>query len=138
MKFSILISSELYNLGLNVRVPTHMCTIITMVSKETISHYVHQNNRVFCTFLDASKAFDRVNYCKLFRILVERGLPPCVIRILINMYIAQQACVSSTFLGWCHLYSLTKRVIVVPLTYFLPLCVKLCFALNCLHAKVCC
>ena len=32
----------------------------------------------FYTFLDASKAFDRVNYCKLFRTLVERGLPPCI------------------------------------------------------------
>ena len=48
----------------------------------------------FCTFLDASKAFDRVNYCKLFRMLVARGLPPCIIRVLINMYVTQQACVS--------------------------------------------
>jgi len=25
--------------------------------------------------LDASKAFDRVHYCKLFRLLIKRGLP---------------------------------------------------------------
>ena len=44
--------------------------------------------------------FDGVNYFKLFRILVERGLPACIIRVLINMYIAQQALY---FLGWYYL-----------------------------------
>jgi len=37
-------------------------------------------------FLDASKAFDEVNYCKLFRLLIKRDLPACIIRVLINMY----------------------------------------------------
>ena len=37
-------------------------------------------------FLDASKAFDRVRYCTLFRSLVIRGLLAGVIRILINLY----------------------------------------------------
>ena len=31
---------------------------------------------------------------KLFRILVDRGLPSHIIRVLINMYVTQQACVS--------------------------------------------
>jgi len=44
-------------------------------------------HKTFCTFLDASKAFDRVNYCKLFRLLIKRDLPACIIRVLINMYI---------------------------------------------------
>jgi len=42
---------------------------------------------VFCTFLDVSKAFVRVNYCNLFRLLIKRDLPACIIRVLINMYI---------------------------------------------------
>jgi len=67
---------------------THMCT---MISKETLAYYASHNSRVFCTFLDASKAFDRVNYSKLFNILVDRDLSSYVIRILINMYITQQA-----------------------------------------------
>ena len=85
-----LCTSEL-QFGFKQHSSTHMCT---MVIKETISYYVHQNSSVFCTFLDASKAFDRVNYCKLFRRLMERGLPPYIIRVLINMYTAKQACVS--------------------------------------------
>ena len=37
---------------------------------------------------------DRVNYVKLFRILVKLGLPPYIITVLINMCFTQQACVS--------------------------------------------
>ena len=52
-----------------------MCT---MVLKETISYYITNNTTVFCTFLDASKAFDQVHYCKLFRLVLQRGLPACI------------------------------------------------------------
>ena len=38
--------------------------------------------------LDATKAFDRVNYVKLFCILVERALPSHIIRVLIICYSA--------------------------------------------------
>ena len=41
-----------------------------MVLKEAMAYYHCNNSSVFCTFLDASKAFDRVNYCKLFRFLL--------------------------------------------------------------------
>jgi hypothetical protein len=42
---------------------------------------------VFCTFLDATKAFDGANYCKQFGLLLKRGLPACIIRILNNFYV---------------------------------------------------
>jgi len=58
----------------------------TVVLKETLSYYVKNKSSVFCTFLDASKAFDRVNYCKLFLLLIQRGLPACFITTLINLY----------------------------------------------------
>jgi hypothetical protein len=85
-----LISSDL-QFGFKQNSSTSMCT---MVLKETISYYVKNNTPVFCTFLDASKAFDRVNYVKLFRLLVDRGLPAGIIRILINMYLGQSIRVS--------------------------------------------
>jgi len=34
--------------------------------------------------------FDRVHYCKLFRLLVKRGSPPAIVRILINLYTVNQ------------------------------------------------
>ena len=39
--------------------------------------------------LDASKAFDRVEYVKLFSDLRERKLCPTVLRLLMNMYVNQ-------------------------------------------------
>ena len=73
--------------GFKSKSSTNMCT---MVLKETISYYVNNHSSVFCTFLDASKAFDRVHYCKLFRLLIKRGLPPCIVRVLISLYTANQ------------------------------------------------
>jgi hypothetical protein len=61
-----------------------------MILKETVSYYIKNQSSVFCTFLDASKAFDRVQYCKLFRLLGKRGLPACIVRILINLYTANE------------------------------------------------
>ncbi|MBL0687060.1 MAG: hypothetical protein JJV94_04450 [Sulfurospirillum sp.] len=40
---------------------TSLC--ISMV-QETISYYVHNGTNVYGLLLDASKAFDQVNYCK--------------------------------------------------------------------------
>jgi len=36
--------------------------------------------------MDATKAFDRVTYSKLFRLLIDRDLPACIIRLLLNAY----------------------------------------------------
>jgi len=60
----------------------HSTSICTMVLKETINYYVTNNS--------SAKEFDRVHYCKLFRLLVKRGLPPCIVRILINLYNVNQ------------------------------------------------
>ena len=39
--------------------------------------------------LDASKAFDRVNYCKLYATLLKRNISPIVLRLLLFMYTHQ-------------------------------------------------
>ena len=44
---------------------------------------------MYITLLDASKAFDRVNYCKLFSKLLSRNLSPVVLRLLLYMYTNQ-------------------------------------------------
>ena len=64
-----------------------MCT---MVLKETIDYYMSNQFSVYCTFLDASKAFDRVNYSNLFRLLIRRGLPACIVRCLLVLYTSSQ------------------------------------------------
>ena len=39
--------------------------------------------------LDTSKAFDRVNYCKLFGELLKSDISPIVLRLLLYMYTSQ-------------------------------------------------
>ena len=41
---------------------------------------------MFVCFLDASKAFDRVDYSALFRKLVDRKFPAYIMRLLCNWY----------------------------------------------------
>ena len=40
----------------------------------------------FVLMLDASKAVDRVKYCKLFRELLKRAISPCIEIIIIHVY----------------------------------------------------
>ena len=60
--------------------------ICTMVLKETLSYYANNDETVYCTFLDATKAFDRVDCVKRFKLLVDRMLPPVSVRLLLYMY----------------------------------------------------
>jgi hypothetical protein len=54
--------------------------------KETVSYYLSNDSPVYCVMLDATKAFDRVNYCKLFNELQKRNLPVTFTRLMLNMY----------------------------------------------------
>jgi len=65
---------------------SHSTTMSTMVLKETLAYYTNDGGVAFCTMLDATKAFDRVDYCKLFRELLNRDLPEGYLRLLLNMY----------------------------------------------------
>jgi len=62
-----------------------MCSLVL---RETVEYYNHNQGTVFCTMLDATKAFDRIQYCKLFRKLLDRKLP-C--SIFVKLYTSQQA-----------------------------------------------
>ena len=63
------------------------------VLKEIIDAYRILNGSVFTCFLDASKAFDRVNHFTLFAKLSNREIPQYVIRIVSYWYENQQICV---------------------------------------------
>ena len=49
-----------------------------------------------CAFLDASKAFNRVNHSMLFKILIERNMPTCFVSKQ-NMNVKWGNCLSSPF-----------------------------------------
>jgi len=68
--------------GFKAKRSTSMCT---MVLKEVIAYY-STHGSLYCTMLDATKAFDRVDYCRLFRDLLDRDLPREYLRLMLNMY----------------------------------------------------
>ena len=56
---------------------------------ETVKYYNFNKSNVFVLMLDASKAFDRVNYYKLFGELLRRDISPIVLRLFLYMYTSQ-------------------------------------------------
>ena len=70
-----------------------MCT---MILNECFPYYVIMAGQSTRTFLDATKAFDHVEYCKLCHRLYDRGLPPVIIPIM-----------STLRLVWCSGFAAT-------------------------------
>uniref|UniRef100_A0A8C1PP13 Reverse transcriptase domain-containing protein n=1 Tax=Cyprinus carpio TaxID=7962 RepID=A0A8C1PP13_CYPCA len=57
--------------------------------KEIVSRYNSLNSTMFLCFIDASKAFDRINHERLFVKLLDRGAPTFLVRILVFWYAHQ-------------------------------------------------
>ena len=61
--------------------------------KQIIEFYKYKNSPVYICFLDASKAFDRVNHWSLFKKLIDRNVNVILIRLLLYWYRCQEFCV---------------------------------------------
>ena len=74
-------------------------TTCTSILKNVVSKYIHRGSAVYSCFLDASKAFDRVNHKILFQLLLKRNLPVPILRFLLSWYQSQSLSVrwNSTF-----------------------------------------
>ena len=83
---SKILGTDVLQFGFKKNSAAVMCTPLML---ETIDYYVENNTDCYLLLLDASKAFDRVEYVKLFTILRDRKLCPIVLRLLMNMYINQ-------------------------------------------------
>ena len=86
---SILNNSDL-QFGFKTECSTTYCTFVL---EEVIQYYKNNKTDVYVMMLDASKAFDRVEYVKLFSLLLKRGLCPVICRLLIYIYTNQSLCV---------------------------------------------
>ena len=57
----------------------HFTTMCTVILREVIQNYIEGHSNVYCCLLDASKAFDKIHYGKLFTILLAGNVSPHVI-----------------------------------------------------------
>ena len=72
--------------GFKAKSSTTQCTFVL---QETIQYYLNNDSRVYCVLLDASQAFDRVQYVSLFKKMLSKGLCPVVSRCLLYMHTNQ-------------------------------------------------
>ena len=91
--------------------PFHSTNLCTVVLKEIIGIYVRKKSDVYCSLLDASKAFNKVHYGKLFNVLLSRDIYHCIVIIIVNSYIRQKECVSwgsytTQYFDLCNRYCL--------------------------------
>ena len=61
--------------------------------KSVIKYYNLHNSPVYTCFLDASKAYDRVNHRTLFRKLLNRSVHILIVRMLMYWYTKQELCI---------------------------------------------
>ena len=70
--------------------PESSTSLATSMFLETTDYYVRNGGNVFALALDASKAFDRVNFVKIFKLLEQRNVNPVYIRFLVDNYVKQK------------------------------------------------
>ena len=81
----LFMSSDL-QFGYKVSHSTSMCSAIY---REIVQYFTCRKSKVYSVLLDASKAFDKVHFGKLFNLLLDRGIPPAVVRVLLDNYTRQ-------------------------------------------------
>ena len=68
----------------------HSTTMCSAIYMEIINKM--KGSDVYSCMLDASKAFDRVHFGSLFRLLLKHNLPLGIVKLLLDSYTSQQAC----------------------------------------------
>ena len=82
---------DAHQFGFSAGLSTTMCT---HVLETTIRYYNDKGSDVFACFIDFSKAFDKVNYWKLFNKLLDDNVNIFVARLLAYWFSNQEICVS--------------------------------------------
>ena len=71
----------------------HSTDLCIFSVKSVIKYYNLYKNPVYSCFLDASKAYDRVNHWTLFKKLLKRGISVIIVGILLFWYSKQESCI---------------------------------------------
>jgi len=87
---------DMYQFGFKKSHSTGLCTSAV---KRTIDYYLKRGSYVFACFIDFRKAFDMVNYWKLFAQMLRDGTDLCSVKLLAFWYSHQTLCVY--WQGYC-------------------------------------
>jgi len=79
--------ADKYQFGIKKGKSTSQCT---RALKNVVDYYTARGSHVFTRFVDFTKAFDRVNYWKLFNKLLDDNVPYNVVALLSFWYSHQQ------------------------------------------------
>ena len=82
------LSSDPLQFGYKATYSTSQCSWFVM---EVATHFVKRGTPCILTLLDCTKAFDKCKFDILFQKLIDRKMPPVVIRVLIFVYEEQNA-----------------------------------------------
>ena len=111
------LSTDVLQFGFKSHSSTTICTSLLC---DTIEYYNEHGSDCYLLLLDASKAFDRVEYVKLFRTLRDRNMCPVVLRLTMNMYINQSIQVkwNSIVSSNCYISNGVKQGGCISRTFF--------------------
>ena len=100
--------------------PHSSTTICTSLLRDTIEYYNEHGSSCYLLLLNASKAFDLVEYVKLFRTLRDRKVCPVVLILTMNMYINQSIQVkwNSIVSSNCYIFNKVKQGGCISQTFF--------------------
>jgi hypothetical protein len=87
MKSRAAFTTSMYQFGYKRLHSTVQCEFVV---NEIIEHYMEGNSTVYVALLDATKAFDRVEYPTLFRTLRCKNICPVLCLFLIRLYLSQK------------------------------------------------
>jgi len=71
----------------------HSTGLCTGTLKKVVDYYTSHGSHVFVCFVDFSKAFDKINYWKLFSKLFDDNIDSNIVALLAVWYSKQSACV---------------------------------------------
>ena len=86
LKCGDLLHSSYLQFGFKQQSSTTLCTALM---KTVVACYINNGSRVLGCFLDAGKAYGRVDHGLLFQKLGKRGLPPVLLHFLLQWYSTQ-------------------------------------------------
>ena len=83
-----LLSSDSLQFGYKAKTSTTHCTWLV---NEVVQQMLRGGVNPIVTVLDCSKAFDKFKFSLLFKRLLDKGLPPVIVRALVYIYMEQYA-----------------------------------------------